>query len=66
MRELTMQEIAYVAGGDGSCSADGNSGGGNTFGGISDVKSFADDMIAIYEGLVAVTSHIIERVANAF
>lgn len=60
MRELTMQEIAYVAGG-GSCSAEGN-----TYIGIADTSTVGDELIEIYEGLVAAVSHIIERVANAF
>ncbi len=58
MRELTMKEIAMVAGGGDAC-------GGNNYGGVTDTGSFGDDLIAIYEGLVAATSHIIERVAKA-
>ncbi len=61
MRELTMQEIAYVAGGHGTCSAEGN-----TYIGIADTSTVGEDIINIYEGLVAATSYIIERVANAF
>ena len=57
MRELTMKEIAMVSGGHASCS--------NNYGGVSDTSSFGNDLIAIYEGLVAATSHIIERVARA-
>ena len=60
MRELTMQEIAYVAGGHGTCSASGNN-----YGGVTDPSSLAQDLIDIYEGLVAATSYIIERVADA-
>ena len=61
MRELTLNEMSFVSGAGDDCS----SGGGNTYGGISDTKSIGDELIDIYEGLVAATSHIIERVANA-
>lgn len=60
MRELTMQEIAMVSGGNDSCSSE------NNYGGVSDTSSVGQDLIDIYEGLVAAASHIIERVANAF
>lgn len=40
-------------------------GGGNNYGGVTDTSSFGDDVVEIYEGLVAATSHIIERVAEA-
>jgi hypothetical protein len=59
MRELTMEEINMVSGGGGDCS-------GNNYAGVSDTSSVGDDLVAIYEGLVAATSHIIERVAGAF
>ena len=64
MRELTFSEMALVAGGSGECTPD-NSGDGNTFGGVSEPKSLGDDLINIYEGLIAATSYVIERVANA-
>ena len=62
MRELTLSELCLVSGGGNECSTDD----GNTYGGVTDTSSVGDDLIAIYEGLVAVTSHIIERVANSF
>ncbi len=62
MRELTLNEMQMVSGAGDECS----SGGGNDLGGISDSKSLGEDLINIYEGLVAATSHIIERVANSF
>lgn len=62
MRELTAAEMQWVSGAAGECSADD---GGNNYGGITDTGSIGDDLINIYEGLVAVTSHIIERVASA-
>lgn len=66
MRELTLNEIAMVAGGDGECSSGGDSGGeGNNYGGVTDPSSLGEDLIAAYEGLVAATSHVIERVAQA-
>lgn len=57
MRELTLNEVSRVAGGE--CPA------GNNYGGITEPTSFGQDMINIYEGLVQATSYIIERVANA-
>ena len=62
MRELTMSEIGFVAGGAEQCSSDQ---GGNNYGGITDTGSIGDELIQIYEGLVEATSYIIERVANA-
>lgn len=66
MRELTMSEIGLVSGGGDNCSGGGSGdSGGNNYGGITDTKSFGEEAIDIYEGLVAAASHIIERVANA-
>ena len=61
MRVLTLNEMSLVAGAGDDCS----SGGGNNYGGVTDPSTLADDLIQIYEGLVAATSHVIERVANA-
>ena len=61
MRELTMSEMSLVSGAGDDCSSDG----GNSYGGVSDTTTIGDDLINIYEGLVAATSYIIERVANA-
>lgn len=61
MRVLTMYEMNQVAGAGEGCS----SGGGNNIGGVTDSGGFGKDLINIYEGLVAATSHVIERVANA-
>ena len=63
MRELTMSEIGLVAGAGDECSS-GDS-GGNNYGGITDTNSVGREIIEIYEGLVAATSHILERVADA-
>ncbi len=60
MRELTLNEVQIVSGAGGECSS-----GGNTVGGVSNPKTIGQDLIDIYEGVVAATSHIIERVANA-
>ena len=65
MRELTLMEIDYVTGGTGVCTPENSGGGGNNYGGVTDTSSVGRDLIAIYEGLVDATSHIIERVANA-
>ena len=61
MRELTMSETAWVSGGGDECS-----GGGNNYGGVTEPSSLGEDLVEIYEGLVAATSHVIERVANSF
>lgn len=61
MRELTRGEIGKVTGGGDSCSD-----GTNEVLGIGDSESFGDYLIGIYDGLVAVTSHIIEQVADSF
>ena len=62
MRELTVNEIQLVTGGTGECTAEDS---GNNYGGVTDTSSFGEDLVDIYEGLVEVTSHIIERVAEA-
>ena len=62
MRELTANEIGLVSGAGGDCSSDD---GGNNLGGITNPGTIGDELVEIYEGLVAATSHIIERVANA-
>lgn len=58
MRELDSTEIEQVSGGAYVCTA-------NDYGGIIDTGSFGRDLINLYEGAVAATSHVIERVANA-
>ena len=63
MRELTVTELDFVAGGRKSCSSNSS---GNKYGGISDTTSIGREIIEIYEGLVEATSYVIERVANAF
>jgi hypothetical protein len=60
MRELTIAELDFVAGGADECSS-----GGNNYGGVTDTSSVGEELIEIYEGLVEATSYIIERVANA-
>lgn len=64
MRELTLSEMALVSGAGDDCPA-GNTGGGNEYGGITDTSTVGEEIIELYEGLVAATSYIIERVANA-
>ena len=59
MRELTLNEIAMVSGAGDECPP------GNDIGGITDFPALGQDLINFYEGLVAATSHIIERVADA-
>jgi hypothetical protein len=62
MRELTAIEMQRVAGAAGECSAEDS---GNNYGGITETSSVGDDLIELYEGLVAATSYVIERVARA-
>ena len=62
MRELTMSEIGFVSGAGTDCPSGV---AGNNLGGVTNPGSLGGDLIAIYEGLVALTSHIIERVANS-
>lgn len=62
MRELTASEIGLVSGAAGDCSSGD---GGNNIAGVTQPETIGTDLIEIYEGLVAATSHIIERVANA-
>ena len=63
MRELSGVEIGLVSGGVGECTPETS---GNNFYGVSNTGGFGNDLINIYEGLVAATSHVIERVATAF
>ena len=65
MRELTTLEMGFVSGAGDGCSAPSED-SGNNIGGVTDSGSLGQDLINIYEGLVEATSHIIERVANAF
>ncbi len=62
MRELKPTELTFVSGAGEDCS----SGSGNNIGGVTDSGSLGQDLINIYEAAVALTSHVIERVANAF
>ncbi len=62
MRTLTSTELNTVAGGSDTCSS-GDA--GNDYGGIVDTTSVGDELIEIYEGVVAATSYVIERVAEA-
>lgn len=59
MRELKLEELDAVAGGLQCTPA-------NSYAGITDGSSVGQDLIDIYEGLVAATSHMIERVATSF
>ena len=63
MRELTVSEFEMVSGGTGVCTPESS---GNNYGGVTDSSTVGRDLINIYEGLVAATSHVIERVADAF
>ena len=64
MRDLTMSEIGCVSGAGDDCPAGDST--GNNYGGITDTSVLGNELIEVYEGLIAATSHIIERVANAF
>lgn len=62
MRELTFEEICRVAGGTGECTAEQD---GNNYAGVTNTETLGQELVEIYEGLVSVASHIIERVASA-
>jgi len=64
MRDLTATEIGWVSGGADSCTSGGADDGNEYLGGTSP-NNFGKVLIAVYEGAVAATSHVIERVANA-
>lgn len=64
MRELTATELELVSGAGADCPPSSES-SGNNIGGVTDSGSLGQDLINIYEGIVAATSHVIERVANA-
>ncbi len=57
MRELTLSEMNLVSGAE--CVA------GNSYGGVTEPSTLGSDLIQIYEGLIAATSYMIERVADA-
>jgi hypothetical protein len=59
MRLLNEMELEVVCGAEGVCTPS------NSYGGVTNTGSVGQDLIKIYEGLVNVTSHVIERVANA-
>ena len=61
MRELSIAEMEFVSGAGDECSSEGNN-----YGGITEPATVGEEIVEIYEGLVEATSHIIERVANAF
>lgn len=61
MRTLNSTEMAAVAGGEGVCTPNDEF----QVSGVSGSAGFGDFVINIYEGAVAATSHVIERVANA-
>jgi hypothetical protein len=64
MRLLNEMELEMVCGAEGVCTPTDPS--GNTYGGVTNTGSVGQDLIKIYEGLVEVTSHVIERVVNTF
>ena len=59
MRELTVDEIGMLSGAGDECTP------GKDICGVTDFPALGQDLIDLYEGLVAATSHIIERVADA-
>ncbi len=62
MRELTSSELSFVSGAGDGCSG----GSGNNIGGVTNSGNFGRDLINIYEAVVQATSHVIERVADAW
>jgi hypothetical protein len=67
MRLLNEMELEVVCGAEGVCTPGNTSGNasGNTYGGVVVTETVGDELINIYEGVVAATSHVFERVANA-
>ena len=63
MRILNHEECRQVAGGTGVCTPEDAM---NDLYGIQNPGSLGRDLVNIYEGLVFATSHVIERVFNAF
>jgi len=63
MRELNEMELSLVAGGQYRCDVEDAN---NAYYGIVDPSRVGNDLIGIYEGVVMFTSHVIERVANAW
>jgi len=63
MRELKTEELTFVAGGEGVCTS---SDSGNSYSGVTNTSSFGNDLINLYEGAIAATSYIMERVALSF
>lgn len=58
MRNLTMNEIGYISGGDGEqCNGSTSS--------VGDQSSLVEDAVAAYEGAIAVAVYVMERVASA-
>lgn len=68
MRLLNEMELEMVCGAEGVCTPGNSSGNssGNSYGGVVATETVGDELINIYEGVVAATSHVIERVVNAF
>jgi hypothetical protein len=61
---LSAEEATSISGGDASCPTTVTIGaGGSSI--VTPAPSPSDGLIAVYEGFVDVTSHIIERVASA-
>jgi len=68
MRDLTMNEIGFISGGNGDsgavsteqCKPDGN--GSSALG---DQSSLAQDITNAYEGAIEATVYVMERVADA-
>jgi len=61
---LSQQQVASIAGGDGTCTTTTTSAG---TGGVTTTITGTDPgtaLTSIYEGFVDVTSHIIERLVN--
>ena len=60
---LSAEEATSISGGDGSCPTTVTVSANPSV--VSQSTSPSDGLIAVYEGFVDVTSHIIERVAAA-
>jgi hypothetical protein len=62
MRLLNEQELGFIRGAEGQCTPQNT---GDQVPGVGSASNFGDNAIKIYEGAIAVASHVIERVAEA-
>ena len=62
-QQLSAEEATSISGGDAACPTTVTVSGNPSV--VTQASSPSDGLIAVYEGFVDVTSHIIERVASS-